>query len=304
MATPTALKIHISPSNYKKYISAHKGWMSVPKKTEINGELFEKEIFNANELENNPELNNICEPCVEGEDIGRYLKSINDKFVNTSKMAKKTRSWHKTEKIIMQRITGQGSRRLIAYFDEEEVIAMPNTNLIDLRDGSDVSLFSLSGIINSKLMDYYYKKMFGESNTNIPTEVIEGFPLPNLNKKSKKVFSDIEQRVRELILEKKEFQNKMSTNVRLLQSNFNLQKIPNKLVLFFLYSPEEIIVQLKKQNLTLNSQKTILNFFDKEKTHLKTKFDLINTLNVAIDDLVYKLYELEEDEINIIKNSN
>jgi type I restriction-modification system DNA methylase subunit len=302
-ATPTALKIHISPSNYKKYISAHKGWMSVPKKTKINGVLFEKEIFNANELENNPELNKICEPCVEGEDIGRYLKSINDKFVNTSKMAKRTRSWHKTEKLIMQRITGQGSRRLIAYFDEDEVIAMPNTNLIDLRDGSDVSLFSLLGIINSKLMDYYYKKMFGESNTNIPTEVIEGFPLPNLNKKTKQVFSDIEQRVRELIIEKKDFQYKMSTNVRLLQSNFKIEKIPNKLVSFFLYSHEEIIVQLKKQNLSLNSQKTILKFFDSEKTHLKTKFDLINTLNDAIDDLVYKLYDLEEDEINIIKNS-
>ncbi|MBP2045183.1 Eco57I restriction-modification methylase domain-containing protein [Methanobacterium aggregans] len=303
-ATPLSLKMHVSEFNFGKYAIAHKGWMSVPKKTEVDGTILEKEIFSNADLNSYPSLKKKCESCVEGEDIRRYFKRNTEKYVNTSKMSKRTYSWHKQDKIIMQRITGQSKRRLVSYFDQDQIIAMPNTNLINLKEDVNVSLFTLLGILNSKAMDYYYKKMYGESNTNIPTEVIESFPLPALNTQNKSLFNDIEKKAEELSLKLDSFDHSMFNIIQILKSSLEVDKISNNLKQFFIKSQEEIMEELKKhKKISLKKQKEILEFLDGEKDSLKSQNDFIMDAFSEIDEMVYDLYDLTPKERRIVEES-
>ena len=113
----------------------------------------QKEYVVEEELENSKKA-------LRGRDIGRYLHKWNGKFLKYNKKLNVSKSKKfEGEKIIMPRTV----LSLKASLDEEDLNLIDRAYYIKLKEDR-VSIKVLLGIINSKLIDFYYKTYFGASH--------------------------------------------------------------------------------------------------------------------------------------------
>ena len=167
---------------------------------------YNKCVFDEDEIRNDSKLKKICKPCLLGEDIQRFFCINVNRFTNIKwkengiekQLNANTLQWMNQVKIVGQRITGQTYRRMIFSIDLEGRITMPSANIVLLKDYELVGdeerlkmLYYLQAVLNSKLINYFYAKRYGEANTNVPGDVIEELPLilqtDKLWEKSKKL---------------------------------------------------------------------------------------------------------------------
>ncbi|EQB70344.1 MAG: hypothetical protein AMDU1_APLC00062G0001, partial [Thermoplasmatales archaeon A-plasma] len=151
-------------------------------------------------------------------------------------------------KIIIQRISG-GNRPIKAVLDREGYFSFASTNLLTLRKDSRLEFEYVLGILNSKLMNWYYVNRFTNGSlltVNISKTFLEQIPIKYANKSDE--------------IEIKGLVDKM--------------------------------LSLKRELVSLSYKKT-----DKIYS-LETEF---NKLDSRVDQLVYKIYELNDDEIKVIE---
>lgn len=101
-----------------------------------------------------------------------------------------------------------------------------------------------------------------------------------------------------------------SRNVKTLlssiQSNFTIEKPSNKLKEFYNYDFKTFLSELKKKKikLALKLQDEWEQYFNEYKTEINKLQQQINQTDKEIDQLVYKLYGLTEEEIKIVEGLN
>jgi uncharacterized protein YfkK (UPF0435 family) len=176
-------------------------------------------------------------PLVCGGDIKRYSINFQQKFINyDSNDLKifKSKEIYLREKILVRRI---GSSIISVYDDSGKFNVCDVYNIqLPLNVINDFSLKTINGILNSKLIDFYFNAIFKSVKKLFPKiaiQDIKSLPLPHFNK-------DIDNRIN--------------------------QKVDD-------------ILMIKKKN------------------------PLSDTLDLEsqIDQLIYQLYELTEEEIKIIE---
>ena len=199
-------------------------------------------------------------------------------------------------KIIYPRINNQGN----FYFDAKGEVFLLDNNFFIASDS-----IGLLGLLNSKLVFYYL--------TNVCTTLQGGFydfrrdkistiPIHNnfnsYEAKIGKISQDLIQLVQDLELTNSKF-------YRSLERKFALTELPKKLQDWYLLSYVEFIKELgkKKIKLSLSEEAEWEIYFTTEAqkaTELKTQ---IAKTDKEIDQMVYQLYDLTEEEISIIENS-
>jgi hypothetical protein len=174
---------------------------------------------------------------LRGSDINKYTTNWTSgvwlKYGDHIAEPRYTANFFDDEKIVVR----QTSDKLIATIDTEKYLCMNNLHVITkLKEGKEVSFKFLLGIINSKLLDFYYTLLNPE----------KGEALAEVKKE----------------------------NLSRLPINITENKLQNKII--------ELVdkVLSKKQK--------------------NTKADITDLEN-QIDQLVYQLYELTEDEIKIVE---
>lgn len=184
-----------------------------------------------------------------GKDIARYVHNWNNNFIEyvRSKLQRPREEgiFLSKEKLIMQRIGGI----LITSYDDEQFYTFNSVNNLILKN-SKYSLKYVLGILNSKLMRYYYIRNFTNESAltvNISKTYLDKLPFPDID---------------------------------LVDSN-----LANQLSGFV-----DQILTAKKQ---LQQAKT-----ESDKNYLQRKCE---TLDKQIDELVYQLYGLTEEEIKIVE---
>jgi len=164
-------------------------------------------VFYKKDLLQDPELRKICIPCIEGDNILRYKIHGDEKYTNISWSEKgvnktiqnKTLLLMKQHKIVGQRITGQAKNRMVYAFDSNFYITMPSVNVITpIKSNDSESLFFLLGILNSKIYNFLYKDIFGESNTNITSDIFNDLPIPNPSNEQKKEIVELSKELTNL----------------------------------------------------------------------------------------------------------
>jgi len=97
-----------------------------------------------------------------------------------------------TKRIAFQRITGVDSRiRIIASIIEENTLCANSTNTIYKVD-DNLSLIVTLGILNCKLINFYFKQT--STNTNVTTSEINRIPIPIIsNEQQKPIISLVNQ---------------------------------------------------------------------------------------------------------------
>lgn len=170
------IKLLKNPMRFKDYTTLHKGWMSVPSVVQTDNIFYDKGIFHFDEIKNDEFLLSNCNKYLEGKDIHRYYADDVDKYVYIKDIAKNTKSWHFSRKIILQRIVGQNKNKISATLDFENNIIFPNANLVNVNSDNNHNIALFLGILNSKLISFYWDRFIGESNTNITKKLLNQYP--------------------------------------------------------------------------------------------------------------------------------
>lgn len=202
------------------------------------------------------EYHNGWKPYLEGKDIGRYeIKFANKYLFYEPKLLHRPRTpevFEVKEKILIQRITG-GKSPLAAAYDTEQYYNKESINNIILDDKTLYSTKFILGVINSKLINWFYKVSFtNESNltVNLSKTYLSHIPIVELD-----------------------FKNEIDNNLH------------DDIVRFV-----DQMLTAKKQ---LQQAKT-----ESDRNYLERKCE---TLDKQIDQLVYQLYGLTEEEIKIVE---
>lgn len=298
------IKLLRNPMRFNNYLTLHKGWMSVPEFIETEELFYDKGIFQFEEIKNDEFLLDNCNKYLEGKDIHRYYTDSVDKIVYIKDIAEKTKSWHFSNKIILQRIVGQNKNKISATLDFENNIIFPNANLVNLNENNNLNIELFLGILNSKLISFYWNMYIGESNTNITKKAFESIPIPDLNEMFEDNISnnvlEIISKLKEWINIKNKFYNRLLTN---LNDEININtKIQNFEELTFMKFVEEIKFN---QNIkfSLEEQDEWEDYFNSTKEKCLKIKSIIDMLENNINNAVYELYSLTPEEIITIENS-
>ncbi len=187
--------------------------------------------------------------CYTGKDVSRYHMGYSNLLAYVNRIAKCGGCWdekaHLTNPKIIVRQIGEYP---ICSLDENGFYSLNTVFLITPKDGTELSVKFLIGILNSNFIKYYWNKVFYDMRKTFPKikgTYLEKLPIPNINQNDEK-YSDM---------------------IKLVDN----------------------IIKLHKDILTAKSES--------DKNNLEKQISFIDK---KIDDLVYKLYNLSNKEIELI----
>lgn len=253
--------------------------------------------------------------CVIGKDFHRYrfLKEP-DMFLSYGEWLAEPRSiapFFDESKIIVR----QTSDQIIATIDSEQRINL--NNVYNIKKPSDVDIKYLLGILNSKLIKVVYQTISQEKGRIFP-EVKK----VNLNKLPILLVpkNEISQKVQKILESSEIYQKLVIRTQTYLQQKFQLQKLSKKLQnwheLAFGDFIKELNKAIKANNkvrakegleltpvLTKKDEFEWLDLFEENKQKAQVLQTQIHQTDREIDQMVYELYGLTDEEISIVENS-
>ena len=243
-------------------------------------------------------------PLICGGNISKHNISFNNKYINhnanDTKIYKSTDIYEK-EKILIKRI----GNSIIGAYDNSGFYNVCDVYNLQLKKNDNYKLIVLSMVINSKLLNFYYdtkfksvKKLFPK----IPIQNLKLLPLPKFSNENQQPFiikADL------MLSLNKERQSKSEKFIKRIKSNLEIEKITYKLNNFYDFDFKTFVSELKKQKVKLNlsQQDEWEDYFDNYKTEINNIQNKINQTDKEIDKMVYELYELTDEEIEIVENS-
>lgn len=178
---------------------------------------------------------------------------------------------------------------------------------VTLNDNYNINITSLLGVLNSKIIEFYLHctaPVKAGGYFSYSSNIINKIPIPK----------ELPSRLLVLVEEIIEFtarKEKIIINFqKYLQSQFSLEKLSKKLQnwqeLDFSEFIKEINKALKKvdgEKLTKMDGMEWMEVFDKKKGELQTLKAEIDKTDKEIDQMVYELYGLTQEEIEIVENA-
>lgn len=236
-----------------------------------------------------------------GEDIfryGIYRYSYIDK--GTNEKYKKDEYYFSGNRVLI-RETGN---RLTSIFLKDN-ITQNNRSLYSIKthENKQLNPLFLLSVINSNLMQFIYQTKFA-ANTNIFPKIrigqVKELPIKQIPLSAQQPF--IEKADLMLSLNA-ELQTKRQRFIHRLQDNFENLKITGAIEKFDETDFKGFLSELKKQKikLSLKQQDEWEAYFNEYKTECNKLSSQIAETDKAIDQMVYELYELTEEEIEIVE---
>ncbi len=162
----------------------------------------------------------------------------------------------------------------------------------------------LTALLNSKLVWYFLTNICvvrSGGYIEVKPQYFEQIPIPELSDKAKDDLSILTQKN---INATKALQEKSTRFLNRIQSNLEVAKISKKLEQFYDYDFKTFVAELKKQKvkLSLVQQDEWENYFNAYKSEINALQTQIATTDKEIDQMVYELYGLSDEEIAIVEN--
>lgn len=325
----------VSYDEYKKsdiiqFVKENKALNSVIKKIKNNSiklsevakytlglQVYHNTIHSKEEIKNRvyhnfEKLNSSFIPEIGGKNLSRYFVSKkNTEFVSFGDWCyNKPDNFFLNEKRIFIREIPSHTHLISSIYEGEGV---PNKAIIIVKSET-FNIFSLLGILNSKLIGFYIHKTTEKGKQKLFPRIsltsIRNLPIStNFNSD----FQEFVECQHNLV---KEYYDKSASFIQLLTSKFNLTKPSKKLQNWhdlefgeFLKELEKARKKSAKENqteyskLTLNEEAEWMQYFNEQKQKAEELKAEIDKTDKEIDQMVYELYGLTEEEIEIVENS-
>lgn len=246
-------------------------------------------------------------PLITGENIVRYYTQPHiDEYMNYGVWLGRPREerFFTEERIIARQIVSGNPPRIYAsYANEPYYFTHHGFGLIPKPE---LSVKYLLSILNSKLINFYHTYKY----LDIEKRLFQKLLIENCKKLPIKIISNEDQqpfisKTDIMILKTKELYELTRSLSSLLSNKYPTLKLSNKLLDWPTLSLKDFLKELskKKIKLSLSEEAEWLKYFEEQKVKAAAFQKEIDDTDKLIDQLVYNLYGLTEEEISIIKTS-
>lgn len=239
---------------------------------------------------------------IRGEDFNRYTLSWNSLYIKYNNNLHRPRTpdvFELPEKILVR----QTGNYPIAMIDNNSYYTLDTVHNGKIINSQFTSQY-LIAILNSKAMKYIWncvineeKKAFGQ----IKIIYLNELPIPKTKPIKQKEIGIL---VNTMLQKNKELQDKSNHFLDLLKAEYEISELSNKLLCWYELDWKHFTNELKKQKVVLSgSQKDDwFDRFNRISSEMKEIQTTITATDKQIDSLVYKLYNLTDEEIKTIEN--
>lgn len=186
--------------------------------------------------------------------------------------------------------------------ESSDFIGLTNTTVIFGTD-PEISLKYILCLLNSSTLNFRYKSIGKQTGSGVYEYFENGvgnLPIVIATKELQKELADFADEMIRLNAEISSLSNDFFTILR--ANNYEIAKIPTALNEFYNLDFKEFL-NLTKLKIDMSKQEDLLKFFNKYKQQCQTLNKQIVKTESKINQAVYKLYELNDDEIKMIENS-
>ena len=197
------------------------------------------------------------------------------------------------EKIIYSEI----SREPNFSFDSKKFY-LNNTSY--LLNSNEINLKYLLGLLNSNVIFWIFKYIsynLGENTYRFIKTFVEKIPIKIDIKNQNKVIKLVNE-ILDISNNIKLYKNLM---FKLLKNNFNINKLNKNLENFYYLSEEKFLKEIKKSNKSFD-EREMINKFISMKNNIKSLIKMYKIKNNELNNLIYEIYNLNKNEIEIIEN--
>jgi len=236
-----------------------------------------------------------------GRDFNRYLWQIQEErwisYGDWLAEPRRAAPFDDEIKIIVR----QTSDRIIAHIDTNKYLSLKNVHNIRVND-SNIDYHYLVGLLNSKLIDWWYQKLIPEKGRVFAeVKVVNLKKLPIVKIKN----TLIVRKVKVILSLNSDLHKTLSKFLGLLQSELSVEKLSKKIESWHILEWNDFEKELKKLKITLKGEvkEDWFERFNRLKEKAQSLKTEIEKTDKEIDQMVYELYGLSEEEISIIENS-
>ncbi len=250
----------------------------------------------------NPSISTDCKKLIRGADVNRWTIDFKGEYViyqpEQMRLHKSTARPGTAERFeqpkVLVRDTGGG---LMATFDNYAYYAK-DVIIIEHEEQSTIALKALAILLNSRLLRWFYETTF--PTLHVQRNELASLPIPNLkNTTELSVLADT------MLTLHQQLQEKRSRFLRRLTENFEGVKITAALQTFDTMDFKGFVAELKKQKikLTLSQQDEWEDYFTERVAECQELSAQITATDNEIDNKVFDLYGLTEEERKIVMTS-
>jgi type I restriction-modification system DNA methylase subunit len=243
-------------------------------------------------------------PEIRGKNINRYNTIWKNEYVSYGEWLAEPRNsrFFEGERIVLRKIPG--IKNLILNLVNNDFVIDQSLYIGKIKN-NEFSIKYVLAILNSILTCWYFKNVNNEFDELFPQIKINQFktlPIPNANKEQQE---SLAKKAEQMIELNKELYSGVDSALSLIKEQYQPQKISQNLEKFYTLGIHPFVEELEKQKvkLSLSQKEELINWYNEKSAALNDLKSKIDTLDKAIDDEVYKLYNLTDDEIKIIEES-
>jgi len=251
-------------------------------------------------------LDETYKPLISGENIQRYFLSEQVKeyikYGNWLGAQRQERFFTEPRIIVRQIISGKPPQIFACYTDKPFYFTQIGFSIISTNNDFDIKY--LLAVINSKLINFIHSYRFIDKEKEVFQKLLiencKLFPIKKLDKQNQQIFVDL---VNEILNINKLLNQKIHKFKSNLNTNFENIKITQNLLDFYKLDFKDFIDELAKQRIkiSLKKQDEWTEYFSEHKHSISELITNYNTINSKIDFAVYKLYDLTNEEIEMIE---
>ncbi len=246
-------------------------------------------------------------PELKGMHVSRYFYSWDGKhYISYGNWlaAPREKKYFEGERIIFREILG---KTLVSTLITEDFKIDRSLYIAKLLESKKeiFSIYYILGILNSKLLAYYFRFSKNEFDKLFPKIRVAEFkqlPIKNIS-----IFDQepLAKKVKVILTLNKALDSNLMNFERTIKRKFELIELSKKLQNWHLLTYPEFIKELSKKKIKLSLSEEVEweEYFIKESRQALDIKSRIDSTDHEIDQMVYQLYGLTDEEINIVENS-
>ena len=243
-----------------------------------------------------------CEKVLTGMDFCRYRLFNPNQYIiyDIEKLhrPRKREIFESKEKILLR----QTGAFPICMLDDKQYFTLDTVHNGILKN-NNFNIKYILALLNSSFTKFIYENLINENGkifAQVKIIYINELPIINISLEKQQTFIE---KVDKILSLNKELQDLSQKFQRMVLRNFKLDKLSAKLQEWYLLDFSDFIEELKKLKvkLSLPQESEWQEFFLIEKSKAVIIDSEIKSTDKEIDSMVYKLYELTDEEIKIVE---
>lgn len=246
-----------------------------------------------------------------GKEINRYFfNDIDDKwYLNNEFLSEFEINRCNQEKVVVQDIVAHINKprphiKLTSTIDSHKQFCL-NTVMCFTSKSKDLTNIFLVCLINSKFMSFYfYFFIFNQAirTMHFMPGYADKIPIP---KNYKEFHEEISSLGSNLLKSYEDLNNQINSFSKFIYGKFAISKLSNKINKWHKINFKVLLKEIQKEsnNINLHEQVELMQYFEEQKERIKVVQSEIDTTDKEIDQMIYKLYGLTDEEIKIVEGS-